>query len=173
MSRPAPVGALEDTTALIGRAFAVALHEGLSAVAPTWATRGAGTREPRPAPPEPHIVLLRVHREEILGDLAGELPTALAATGHPDVDRACRTLLDWALTLFPQPQPAPPGLNRPAGGPALPASRMRLTVATLLLECAARRLPDVPARALALQSLGRAARGAGPGAGTTGRPDGT
>ncbi|MER6348478.1 hypothetical protein ACWC10_35840 [Streptomyces sp. NPDC001595] len=165
MSTSAPVGAFEDTTALIGRAFAVALHEGLAAVAPSWASRGAGPRAPRPAPPEPHVALLRVHREEILDDLADELPHALAATGHPDPDRACRTLLDWARTLFPQAQPvppfAPPGLNRASGGPA-PASRMRLTVATLLLECAARRLPDVPARARALQALGRAARGAGP-----------
>ncbi|HLL37113.1 MAG TPA: hypothetical protein VK545_25225 [Streptomyces sp.] len=161
MSRSAPVGAFEDSTELIRRAFVVALHEGLTTVAPPWATREGGTAGPRPAPPEPHVALLGAHREVILADLAGELPHALAATGHPDAERARRALLDWARTLFPITQSAPPHRGHPSG-PAVPASRMRLTVATLLLECAARRLPDVPARALALQTLGRAARGAGP-----------
>ncbi|NBM18396.1 hypothetical protein [Streptomyces sp. GC420] len=150
----------EGTFEFAARTFAVALHEGLSRVTPPWAAPGQGAAwSSRPRPPAAHIALLRAHREEILTDLADALAAAPATAGHADARQPSGPLVDWARAVLA----AADGHGTPShlGGkaPLPPAPQLELTVATLLLECTVRRLPDVPARELALRALGRALRG--------------
>ncbi|WP_175410423.1 hypothetical protein [Streptomyces sp. TRM64462] len=139
---PAETG-LDDTLDLISRSFADALHEGLSRVTPPWSPRG----RPLPAP----AALLRDHREAILDDLSTTLPTVLEAAGHPDPHAlaarlltATRTRLEAVIT---------PEARHPAPAPVTPELELALT--TLLIQSAARHLPDVPPRGEALRTLGR------------------
>ncbi|MGW4278046.1 hypothetical protein ACWEGQ_38295 [Streptomyces seoulensis] len=161
----APAAVPEDGMEVVGRTFAAALQEGLSRVSPPWAAAGPrapglpglpgqpGRRTPLPAS---HAALLRDHREEILARLADALPATLAAAGHPDGRQTTAVLVDWARTLLAV---AAAGAHQAGRAPRLSSLQLELTVATLLLECAFRALPEVPARDRALQTLGRALRG--------------
>ncbi|MFQ6146331.1 hypothetical protein ACLMNJ_25200 [Streptomyces seoulensis] len=158
----APAAVPEDVMEVVGRTFAAALQEGLSRVSPPWAA--AGPRAPglpgqprrRKSLPAAHAALLRDHREEILARLAEALPATLAAAGRPDGRQTTAVLVDWARTLLAV---AAAGAHQAGGAPRLSSLQLELTVATLLLECAFRALPEVPARDRALQTLGRALRG--------------
>lgn len=145
---------------LIGHEFAVALREGLSRVAPRW-TAGSPTADPAPMRPPPYAALLRDHREEILDDLAEEI---LATPGSAFGRRSVAPLIDWARAMLMAVDTRyvlgvdAARLPRNRRGLVPPAPHRELAAATLLMECASRRLPDIPERVQALQALGRTLR---------------
>ncbi|MFI1565916.1 hypothetical protein ACH4ZX_23170 [Streptomyces sp. NPDC020490] len=149
-----------DSMEVVGRTFVAALQEGLSRVAPPWTAPRPGVRGERPPAQAAYRILLRDHREAVLARLADALPAVLHAAGHPAGGRRTTAfLVDWARTRLTAAVTGPrPGVPEPA----LPSLHLELTVATLLLECASRVLPDVPSRALALEALGHALRTGSP-----------
>ncbi|MFE2102032.1 hypothetical protein [Streptomyces sp. NPDC059468] len=83
----------------------------------------------------------------------------LQTAGAPDGRQMTAALVDWAHARLTVACTGPrPG----TAAHALPGLHLELTVATLLLECASRVLPDVASRALALEAVGRALRTGSP-----------
>lgn len=148
-----------DTMEVVGRTFAAALQEGLSRVEPPWTAPRPGARGERPPARAAYRILLRDHREAVLARLADALPAVLHAAGHPDGRQMTAPLVDWARTRLTAAVTGPrPGTPEPA----LPSLHLELAVATLLLECTSRVLPDVPSRDLALEAIGHTLRTGSP-----------
>ncbi|WP_282697071.1 hypothetical protein [Streptomyces sp. CC208A] len=147
------------SSVFIGRHFAEALTEGLRRAAPF---HGA-PRRTGPAPvrrPTPASALLREHAESILHEFATALPLSLDRPDGPD-RHLCSAFLArarHALETAADPLPAEPPPRGPAREPGL-TPHQELIAATLLIECAARRLPAGPPGEEAVRALGRAIRG--------------
>ncbi|MGW6395250.1 hypothetical protein ACWFR1_33205 [Streptomyces sp. NPDC055103] len=148
-SRPDPGPAV--TYLLFGRDFTEALTEGLRRSAPLHGT----PRRPAPCPvrrPNAASALLREYAESILHEYAAALPLSLGPTDP----HLCAAFLGRARhALATAADPFAPAADRP---PATATPHQELTAATLLIECAARRLPTGPPGDEAARALGQAVR---------------